>query len=198
MYVSNLGWVPGTRNDQNQPVCKVDFPFQIRHRRKLGCILLVCLIDWRTVGREAKYKQSGRRGGRWVRFPRDPFWVGEFGGFDFPGVDLQCVNQYGITSFHQPTAVRLPEIVSGLFDMADRTAANLFRTVFKLLAETPTEEHKDIAGKIFAMTGDYDFNEYQMNADEACVALGLAQEYSDPIDGDLIVWPGDHGFDESR
>ena len=49
------------------------------------------------MSREAKYKHSGRRGGRWVQFPRDPFRVGEFGGFDFPGVDPQCVNQCGIT-----------------------------------------------------------------------------------------------------
>ena len=61
-------------------------------RNRRGGVLL-CLIDWRTVGREAKYKQSGRRGGRWVQIPRDPFWVGEFGGFDFPGVDLQHANQ---------------------------------------------------------------------------------------------------------
>lgn len=82
--------------------------------------------------------------------------------------------------------------------MADRTSAYLFGTIFKLLAESPTEEHKEIAGKIFAMIGDYDFNEYQMYADDACVALGLAQVYTDADQQELVVWPSDEQFDTSR
>lgn len=84
--------------------------------------------------------------------------------------------------------------------MADRRSAHIFGEVFKLLAESPTE-HKCIAGKIFEMTTDYDFNAYQMDADDACLVLGVAQKHAEqdpeklsilhdaglPID--WIVWP---------
>lgn len=78
--------------------------------------------------------------------------------------------------------------------MADRTSAELFGTLFELLAENPTDEHKAIARRMFDLSGRYDFSEYQMEADEACVTLGLARrgihaEY--PEDGEVVLWPGD-------
>jgi hypothetical protein len=75
--------------------------------------------------------------------------------------------------------------------MADRTSANLFGTIFKLLAKNPTDEHKEIAKEIFAETGDYDFSNYQMDADEALIALDLAKiginpDY--PDEGETVIY----------
>ena len=64
--------------------------------------------------------------------------------------------------------------------MADRTSAGLFRKFFELLAKNPTEEHKEIAEEIWTMRKEYDFNEYQMEADEYLIKLGLAKMGIDP------------------
>ena len=75
--------------------------------------------------------------------------------------------------------------------MADRTSAGLFGKIFELLAKNPTDEHKAIAKEIFAETGDFDFNYYQMYADEALMKLGLARKGVDPRypeDGETILY----------
>lgn len=75
--------------------------------------------------------------------------------------------------------------------MADRTSAGLFGKIFELLAKNPTEEHKIIAKEIFAYTRDYDFSNYQMDADDALVTLGLAVKGIDPKypdDGETIIY----------
>lgn len=75
--------------------------------------------------------------------------------------------------------------------MADRTSAALFGEIFELLAENPTDEHKAIAKKIMAKTGDYDFSNYQMDADEPLMKLGLAKKGVDPEypqDGEIILY----------
>ncbi len=75
--------------------------------------------------------------------------------------------------------------------MADRTSARLFGKIFELLAKNPTDEHKAIAKEIFAETGDYDFSDYQMDADEPLIALGLAKKGIDPEypeDGEVVIY----------
>lgn len=83
--------------------------------------------------------------------------------------------------------------------MADRTSAGLFGTIFELLAKNPTDEHKAIAKEIFSKTGDYDFNNYQMYADEALLTLGLAVRAIHPKypeDGETIIYADDSYFIE--
>lgn len=64
--------------------------------------------------------------------------------------------------------------------MADRTSAELFNTIFTMLAENPTEEHKLMAHKMWEKQYNYDFSPYQMYCDEALVTLGLAEKGVDP------------------
>ena len=84
--------------------------------------------------------------------------------------------------------------------MADRTSAGLFGKIFQLLAVNPTDEHKQIASEIFDMTGEYDFSNYQMYAEEACHKLDLCRTIPDPEYPDAIkvLWKGDDDFDKSR
>ncbi len=80
--------------------------------------------------------------------------------------------------------------------MTDRTSAALFGKIFELLAKNPTDEHKAIAKEVFAYTGDYDFSYYQMDADDALMALGLARKGIDtryPEDGETILYGNDEG-----
>jgi hypothetical protein len=82
--------------------------------------------------------------------------------------------------------------------MADRTSAELFGSIFKMLAENPTEEHKEIAGRIYSMVSHYDFSDYQMYADEACVALDIARMGVNPEHpeiGKVVLWPGEDGYE---
>lgn len=60
--------------------------------------------------------------------------------------------------------------------MADRSSASLFATIFNLLAENPTDDHKNMAAKIWPKVYAYDFDYYQMGCDEALLKLDLAEE----------------------
>lgn len=60
--------------------------------------------------------------------------------------------------------------------MADRTSAGVFGKIFELLAKNPTEENKAMALEIWPLQWEYDFNEYQMYADDALIKLGLAKK----------------------
>ena len=85
--------------------------------------------------------------------------------------------------------------------MADRTSAGLFGTIFELLAKNPTEEHKAMAKEIFSKTGYYDFSNYQMDADDSLIALGLAVKGIDPKypdDGETIIYADNDYFEELR
>lgn len=80
--------------------------------------------------------------------------------------------------------------------MADRTSATLFGTIFQLLAENPSVENSNIAKRIWPMTSDYDFSNYQMYADDALIALGLAR-YGKEDGNDVIIYANyDLSFDE--
>lgn len=63
----------------------------------------------------------------------------------------------------------------------------MFGRVFKLLAEhVPAGAERDVlAAEFWRETRDYDFSPYQMDADEALAALGLARRGVDPD------WPDD-------
>jgi len=84
--------------------------------------------------------------------------------------------------------------------MADRTSAGLFGWIFKLLAEDPTDDHKAIALEIYAYSAGYDFSEYQMNADDAGLKLGIARKGKNPDHperGEVILWPSEPGYEET-
>ena len=78
--------------------------------------------------------------------------------------------------------------------MADRNAAAIFGSVFKILADSKGGPYEAdvLASKIYDLSTDYDFHEVQMEADDACIALGLAryESPSDPDDewSDGITW----------
>lgn len=85
--------------------------------------------------------------------------------------------------------------------MADRTSAGLFAKLFELLAKNPTEEHKEIAREMYNLTSEYDFSDYQMCADDACLTLGIARrgvnpEY--PEHGVMTLWPGEDGYEDAQ
>lgn len=72
-------------------------------------------------------------------------------------------------------------------NMADRTTACVFSTIFTELAVNPTDEHKAIAAKMWPFTRQYDFSPYQMCCDDALITLGLAR-WTDTEDGPRIVY----------
>lgn len=65
--------------------------------------------------------------------------------------------------------------------MADRTSAEIFGRIFDMLAELPSQHNIETAAKIYNMAKDYDFNEYQMEADDSLIKLGLAWHEGDKI-----------------
>lgn len=80
--------------------------------------------------------------------------------------------------------------------MADRTSAALFGKIFELLAKNPTDENKKIALEIWPFRSEYDFNEYQMDADDSLQILGLAKIGIDPRypeDGETVLYAGYDG-----
>jgi hypothetical protein len=84
-----------------------------------------------------------------------------------------------------------------LNNMADRTSAGLFGMIFELLAKNPTDEHKEIAKEILGKAGDYDFSNYQMDADDALIKLGLAKKAVHPKypdEGETIIYYNDNFF----
>ncbi len=75
--------------------------------------------------------------------------------------------------------------------MADRASARLVGRIFELLAKNPTSEHKEIAKEIFAESMQFDFANYQMDADDALIKLGLAKIGIDPNypeDGEVVIY----------
>lgn len=57
--------------------------------------------------------------------------------------------------------------------MADRTSAEIFGNMFQMLAEDPSDANKTMARRLMGTTRQYDFNHYQMDADEALTTLGV-------------------------
>jgi hypothetical protein len=71
--------------------------------------------------------------------------------------------------------------------MADRTSAEIFGNIFEILAKNPSEEHKAMALEIWPLSTAYDFNNYQMEADEALLKLDLAK-YAEEDGHKVIIY----------
>ncbi len=81
--------------------------------------------------------------------------------------------------------------------MSDGTSSGIFGEVFRMLAEDPTEQHKEMASKIFAMTENYDFSYCEMEVGDELIKLDLAKMGIDPDypeDGETIIYKGEEGF----
>ena len=89
--------------------------------------------------------------------------------------------------------------------MADRINANLFGRLFETLAaerlprsygsdprlrEQFEEDKRALAQKLMALTGDYDFSPYQMEADRVLVTLGVAKPWNEGH-GDAFAYHGE-------
>jgi hypothetical protein len=75
--------------------------------------------------------------------------------------------------------------------MADRTSAALFCTIFKELAADLSPGSVHVAHKIWPFVQSHDFNEYQMNCDDALIKLGLARMGVNPLhpeDGEVVLY----------
>jgi len=84
--------------------------------------------------------------------------------------------------------------------MADRTSARIFGDIFDLLAEDP-DKYKEVAHKIYGLVCGYDFDDYQMCANDACLVLGIARigiNTDCPEDGEIILYPGYSGYENAR
>lgn len=69
--------------------------------------------------------------------------------------------------------------------MADRTSAEIFSSVFRLLAERPAT--RSLAREVWDLSKRYDFHPVQMDCDAALETLGLARR---------VRTGGDADFDE--
>lgn len=77
--------------------------------------------------------------------------------------------------------------------MSDRTSAHLFGRVFKLIAEyvPPGDARDRLAREFWRETQGYDFSDYQMDADDALFALGLARRGVNPDwpeEGEVVLY----------
>lgn len=79
--------------------------------------------------------------------------------------------------------------------MADRTSAKIFGEVFKYLAgQEPSKGRDDFAAKMWDMSQEHDFSNYQMGCDKALIELGLAKmgvHPQWPEDGEVVLYRGD-------
>ncbi len=65
--------------------------------------------------------------------------------------------------------------------MSDRTAASLFAQIFAYLARKP-DLNREFAHTVWVRTMDYDFDPYQMSADDELIELGLARVTEEGIE----------------
>lgn len=76
--------------------------------------------------------------------------------------------------------------------MADRTAAELFGTLFELIDEHVLEPRRtELALKFWRQQRQYDFSPYQMEIDGTLLRLGLARRGVDPDypnDGEVMLY----------
>ena len=75
--------------------------------------------------------------------------------------------------------------------MSARSSAAIFGDIFQHLAESPTDANKEFARWLWSKTAGYDFADYQLEADDALMALGLARRGVDPKhpdDGEMVVY----------
>jgi hypothetical protein len=79
--------------------------------------------------------------------------------------------------------------------MSDRTSAEIFGEIFKLMAKLEEKDPRLSLGEeakyFWNKARDYDFNDYQMCCDKALIALGLAKMGTHPDypdDGEIVLY----------
>lgn len=78
--------------------------------------------------------------------------------------------------------------------MADRSSAEIFGTLFRLLASDEPIDRDKLAAFLWAQTQKYDFCPYQMYCDDALRKFDLLRTNKEGQD----VYFGDDGFDEAE
>lgn len=63
--------------------------------------------------------------------------------------------------------------------MSDRDSAEIFHEVFTMLASDPTPQHIAWAKKLWKLTGQFDFSNYQLECETALAKLQLARKRVD-------------------
>lgn len=58
--------------------------------------------------------------------------------------------------------------------MADRGSASAFGIIFSELAADPSDDHKEVATRVWLQSRQFDFTPDQMGVDGSLVKLGLA------------------------
>jgi hypothetical protein len=81
--------------------------------------------------------------------------------------------------------------------MSDRTSADIFSKMFKLLASDPTPQHKAWALKLWRETPYYDFSNCELGCDKELKKLDLARKRVDPEEPDegRVMFYGPEGAD---
>ena len=72
--------------------------------------------------------------------------------------------------------------------MADRSAARMMGRVFITISKNPTKQNIELAHGIYDNMGQVDFDQNQMQADEALQILGLAKKGVHPDWDDDEYW----------
>ena len=82
--------------------------------------------------------------------------------------------------------------------MSDRTSAEIYGEVFKLLASDPTEQHKKWTLKLWKASFEYDFAPYQLYCDKELKELDLAIDGTDTYGEKCILYRklSGEGFEE--
>lgn len=65
--------------------------------------------------------------------------------------------------------------------MGDSSSPEIFWTIYTLLAKNPTDEHKEIAAKLWKLSQQFDFCDEEVGCFEAMVALGIAEKVGDEM-----------------
>lgn len=73
--------------------------------------------------------------------------------------------------------------------MSDRTAAELFSSIFQVLASDKPINRIAWAHEFWRRSKDYDFSPYQLYCDDALVKLGLAVERDGPDGSEIGYGP---------
>lgn len=84
--------------------------------------------------------------------------------------------------------------------MANMEAARGYGKIFALLAANPTAEHKALAWQIFELSKSLDFTPGDMEAEAACLVLGIARpnHRPAPLDDEPVIWPGGEGYENAK
>jgi len=77
--------------------------------------------------------------------------------------------------------------------MSDRSAGDLFRTMFRLIGSDPTPQHIKWAKKLWKKSGEFDTHPGDWGCDKDLITCGLAKRGANkdyPEDGTVILYKG--------